>query len=102
LARSEIRRSSSFTICVRVQWGSDTCGTKSLHWCCRNIEFYTTLRSALSASSSMLVRDRNPHVRSTRVCHRIPVKHYIITNSVAPYLYLKDRTHVYLCHSLDQ
>jgi hypothetical protein len=30
----------------------------------------TTLRLATSASSSTLVRERNPHVRSTRVCHR--------------------------------
>jgi hypothetical protein len=40
------------------------------HWH-RGVEIFTTLRSATSSSSSMLVRERNPRVRSTRVCHRV-------------------------------
>jgi hypothetical protein len=51
-----------------------------LRRCCRNIKFYTTLRSASSASSSMLVRERNFCVWSTRVCHRSRANRYNITN----------------------
>jgi hypothetical protein len=76
-AETEIRRSSSFTVCVRVLRGAATCGTKSLRRCYRNIDFYTILRSA---SSSTLMWERNPHVRSTRVCHQIQVNLYNITN----------------------
>jgi hypothetical protein len=39
-----------------------------------------TLRSATSASSSMPIRGRNPRIWSSRVCHRIPVYRYNITN----------------------
>jgi hypothetical protein len=45
------------------------CGLESLHQI-RCIRIFTTLRSATSASSSTLVRERNPHVRPTRVRHR--------------------------------
>jgi hypothetical protein len=79
-ARSEIRRSSSFTVCVRVLRGAATCGTESLCRCYRNIKIYTTLRSATLASSSTLVREHNPCVGSTRVCHQISVNRYSITN----------------------
>jgi hypothetical protein len=78
LVGSEIRRSSSFTVCVRVLWGASTCGTKLLHWCCRNIKIYKISRSATLASSSTLVREHNPRVYSTRVCHRIPVNRYTL------------------------
>jgi hypothetical protein len=43
-------------------------------------KIFTTLRSATSSSSSMLVRERNPHVRSTKVCHRTSVYCYDITS----------------------
>jgi hypothetical protein len=79
-AGSEIQRSSSFTVCVRVLRGGALCGTKSLHRCCCNIMIYMTLRSATSASSSTLVRERNPRIWPTRVCYRIPVNRYSITN----------------------
>jgi hypothetical protein len=54
------RKKSSFIVCVQVLRGAALCGTKSLHWCSRNIRIYTTLRLATSASSSNLVRERNP------------------------------------------
>jgi hypothetical protein len=54
--------------------------SKVLHlWCrvvapvsshrCRGVEIFTTLRSAMSASSSTHVREGNPHNRSTRIHH---------------------------------
>jgi hypothetical protein len=51
-----------------------------LRWYRRNIMIYMTLRSATSPSSSMLMRKRNPHLQSTRVCHWILVNYYNITN----------------------
>jgi hypothetical protein len=47
--------------------GAALCGNGSLRRCCRNIKFSMNLRLASLASSSTLVRERNPHVRSTRV-----------------------------------
>jgi hypothetical protein len=41
-------------------------GTDSLHQC-RGVKIFTTLRSATSSSSSMLVREHNLRVRSTTV-----------------------------------
>jgi hypothetical protein len=54
------QKKSSFTVYVWVLRGAALCGTKSFHRCSRNIRIYTTLRSATSASSSKLVRERNP------------------------------------------
>jgi hypothetical protein len=48
-----------------------TCGAGLLSQWCRGVEIFTTLRSAMSASSSTPVWRRNPRVRSTRVRHRI-------------------------------
>jgi hypothetical protein len=48
------------------------------HWC-HGVKIFTTLRSAKSSSSSMLVRERNPHVQSMRVHLRICVNLYNIT-----------------------
>jgi hypothetical protein len=66
------QKKSSFTVCVRVLRGVVTCGTKSLHPVLshrsRGVRIYTTLRSAMSASSSTLVQ----RVLTTKVCHRIP------------------------------
>jgi hypothetical protein len=43
-------------------------------------KIFTALRSAMSSSSSTLVRERNPHVRSMRVRLRTLVYHYSSTN----------------------
>jgi hypothetical protein len=40
----------------------------------------TTLRSAMSVSSSTLMREHNSRVRSTRVSHQIQINRYNITN----------------------
>jgi hypothetical protein len=52
--------------------------TDSLHQC-RGVKIFTTLRSATSSSSSMLVQERNLLVRSTTVHLRISINRYIIT-----------------------
>jgi hypothetical protein len=68
--------------------GYCTCGTMSVHRCCHTgvmalwrcyVKIFTTLRSATSSSSSMLVRERNPRVRSTRVRIRVYLNRYNIT-----------------------
>jgi hypothetical protein len=51
---------------------------KSLHQS-HYIRIFMTLRSAMSASSSTLVQERNPRVQSTRVCPQ-NLDHYSITN----------------------
>jgi hypothetical protein len=72
------RRSSSFTICVRVLRGVTLVALKLLYRS-HNIRIYTTLRSATSASSSTLVREHNPSVWATRVRYR-SFNHYNITS----------------------
>jgi hypothetical protein len=51
-------------------WRCCLCGTGSLCRSCR-VRIHGHLRLATSASSSTLVRERNPRVWSTRVCYRI-------------------------------
>jgi hypothetical protein len=42
------------------------------------VKIFTTLRSAMSSSSSTLVQEHNPCVCSTRVCHRVSINRYSI------------------------
>jgi hypothetical protein len=68
-------------------WIGDSGSHHDRHTCvsmrrCRSLCFkiFATLRSATSSSWSTLVRERNPRVRSTRVCLQTFVYRYNITS----------------------
>jgi hypothetical protein len=80
-----IRKESWCAIRVRVLWGTaratlcrcaGAVALASWRW---YVEFFTTLRSATSASSSTHMRGRNPRDRSMRVHVRVFVNRYNIT-----------------------